>query len=82
MIFKFTKSGEKVLDLASDIASLLGHNYIGSEHILYGLSKELDGLAHKVLELQGITFDIILKKIEEILGKGSNYLFSRNRFYF
>lgn len=69
MIFKFTKSGEKVLDLASDIATLLGHNYIGSEHILYGLSKEKEGLAHKVLESQGITFDLILKKIEDILRK-------------
>lgn len=69
MIFKFTKSGEKVLDLASDIATLLGHNYIGSEHILYGLAKEKEGLAHKVLESQGISFDSILKKIEDILRK-------------
>lgn len=69
MVFKFTKSGEKVLDIASDIATLLGHNYIGSEHILYGLAKETEGLAHKVLTSQGILFDSILKKIEEIFRK-------------
>ena len=69
MLFKFTKSGEKVLDIASDIATLLGHNYIGSEHILYGLSKESEGLAHKVLEFQGIVPDSILNKIENIIRK-------------
>lgn len=69
MDFKFTKSGEKVLDIASDIATYLGHNYIGSEHILYGLSKETEGLAHKVLDFQGVSSDNILKKIEDILRK-------------
>ncbi len=69
MLFKFTKSGEKVLDIASDVATLLGHNYIGSEHILYGLAKESEGLAHRVLESQGIFPDCILSKIENILRK-------------
>ncbi len=69
MVYKFTKSGEKVIDFASDAVVYLGHNYIGSEHILYGLAKEQNGLAHKILESQGIFSDSILKKIEEIIRK-------------
>ena len=69
MVYKFTKSGEKVIDFASDAVVYLGHNYIGSEHILYGLAKEPNGLAHKILESQGVFSDSILKKIEEIIRK-------------
>lgn len=75
MIYKFTKSGEKVIDFASDAVIFLGHNYIGSEHILYGLAKESNGLAHKILESQGIFADLILQKIEEVIGK-SNIILS------
>ena len=75
MVYKFTKSGEKVIDFASDAVIYLGHNYIGSEHILYGLAKEPNGLAHIILESQGIFADIILKKIEEVIGK-SNIILS------
>lgn len=75
MVYKFTKSGEKVIDFASDAVIYLGHNYIGSEHILYGLAKETNGLAHKILETQGIIAETILKKIEEIIGK-SNIILS------
>ncbi len=75
MVYKFTKSGEKVIDYASDSVIYLGHNYIGSEHILYGLAKEPNGLAHKILESQGIYPESILRKIEEIIGK-SNIIMS------
>lgn len=75
MVYKFTKSGEKVIDFASDSVIFLGHNYIGSEHILYGLAKETTGLAHKILESQGIYADSILQKIEEVIGK-SNIILS------
>jgi len=71
MVYKFTKSGEKVIDFASDAVMILGHNYIGSEHLLYGLAKEPNGLAHKVLELQGISAETILQKIEEVIGKSN-----------
>ena len=75
MVYKFTKSGEKVIDCASDAVLYLGHNYIGSEHILYGLAKETNGLAHKILESQGVLAENILQKIEEIIGK-SNIILS------
>ena len=71
MVYKFTKSGEKAIENASDVVIYLGHNYIGSEHILYGLAKESNGLARKVINNQGITSDNILQKIEELVGKAN-----------
>ncbi len=68
MIYKFTVSSEKVLQIAKEIATQLGHNYIGTEHILYGLAKEQNGIASKVLKKQNITADIILEKIEDLIG--------------
>ena len=50
MIYKFTVSSENVLQIAKDITNELGHNYIGTEHILYGLSKEANGVARKGFE--------------------------------
>lgn len=71
MIYKFTKSGEQVLSLANELASDLGHSYIGTEHILYGLACEENGVASKVLKNQGIIAEDILDKIEEFLGARS-----------
>ena len=68
MVYKFTKSGEKVLAIANELAIDLGHSYIGTEHILYGLACEENGVASKVLENQGITPEDILDKIEDLLG--------------
>ena len=76
MVYKFTKSGEKVLELANELALDLGHSYIGTEHILYGLACEENGVASKVLEKQGITAEDILDKIEEFLGAGMKSNFS------
>ena len=72
MVYKFTKSGEKVLELANEIAFDFGHNYIGTEHILYGLCEEENGVASKVLEKQNILAEDILDKIDEYLGGNSN----------
>ena len=68
MLYKYTKSGEKVLNIASEIANELGHSYIGTEHILYGLSVEEDGVSSKVLENKNIISSVILEKIEELIG--------------
>ena len=68
MIYKFTKSGEQVLSIANELALDLGHSYIGTEHILYGLACEENGVASKVLEAQNITPEDILDKIEELIG--------------
>lgn len=68
MIYKFTQSATNVIEYANDITLKLGHEYIGTEHILYGLAKENTGIANKVLEGQGITLDNVLNQIEEIIG--------------
>ena len=69
MIYKFTSRAKKAIELAQDIAVSLGHNYIGTEHILYGLVKEGAGVASKVLQNQGITAEDVESKIVEMIGK-------------
>ncbi len=70
MIYKFTNRAKKSIEIADDISLELGHNYIGTEHMLYGLIKEGEGIASKVLTNKGITEEKVEKKIEEMLGKG------------
>ena len=70
MTYKFTGRAEKALEIANDIAIELGHNYIGTEHLLYGLVKEGTGIANKVLENQNVTAEAVLAKIEELIGTG------------
>ena len=62
MTYKFTNSSSKAIEMANNIAKELGHNYVGTEHILYGLSKAENGVASKVLHNQNITEEEILKK--------------------
>ena len=70
MYYKFTARAEKALELAQDLAMELGHNYIGTEHLLYGLIEEGTGVASKVLENQGISAENVKQEIEEIVGVG------------
>ena len=69
MTYKFTNRAKKAVELANEAAIELGHNYIGTEHILYGLSKEGSGVAFKVLGNQDITPDGVLDKIVELIGQ-------------
>ena len=71
MIYKFTSRAEKALELANDLAMELGHNYIGTEHLLYGLAKEGTGVASKVIEMQDVTAEQIKEEIEILIGVGS-----------
>lgn len=69
MMYKFTNSAEKAIEIANDMAIELGHNYIGTEHILYGLVEEGTGVASKVLTNQGVTAEKVLFEIEELIGR-------------
>ena len=69
MVYKFTSRAKKAIDSANEIALKLGHNYIGTEHILYGLVAEGSGVASKVLERQGLRIENIEDKIIELIGK-------------
>ena len=70
MTYKFTKSAENAIEIANDIAIELGHDYVGTEHLLYGLVKEGTGVASKVLESQEVSAEAVLAKIEELIGRG------------
>ena len=70
MMYKFTNRAEKAIEIANDIALELGHTYIGTEHLLYGLAKEGTGVASKVLQNQNVTDEEILQEIEMLIGTG------------
>ena len=69
MTYKFTNRAKEAIEIANDLAVELGHNYIGSEHVLYGLAKEGNGVASKVLENQNVISQDILDKIDELIGR-------------
>ena len=65
----FTPRAKKVLELSLSEALQMGHNYIGTEHILLGLLREGEGVAARVLNSFGINLEIVKEKIREILNK-------------
>ena len=67
---RFTEKAEKTLRLAEEKAIELGHNYVGSEHILWGLCEEGEGVAARVLTESGVTPSAIEEKIEAFIGRG------------
>ena len=72
MIYKFTTRAKKAMEIASDFAKEFKHNYVGTEHILYGLVREGNGVASKVLENNGITSENVKEEIIELIGIGEN----------
>jgi len=70
MIYKFSDSAKKALESAESFAIELGHNFIGTEHILYGISTQENGLGYKILKKQNIERSQIFGKVKEILGVG------------
>lgn len=70
--YKFTENSKNVLNEAKMIAEKLKHSYIGTEHILYGLSKNIDCVAGKVLDNLNISPESIKNKIIEYIGIEDN----------
>ena len=66
----FTAKAQSALNSALKNASELGHTCIGSEHLLLGLLSESEGIASRVLNERGVSFDKIKKAIEELSGVG------------
>jgi len=69
---RFTDRAGRVLALAQNEAGLLGHNFIGTEHILFGLLHEEEGVAVKALESLGISLAMVRAKVEEIVAPGQS----------
>jgi ATP-dependent Clp protease ATP-binding subunit ClpC len=67
---KFSERARKVLSLAQEEAQRFKHNYIGTEHILLGLSKQSEGIAAKVFDALGIESNKIQSSVEFIIGQG------------
>ncbi len=67
---KFTQKATLALNLAKECAMALGHNYIGTEHMLWGLIKEGTGIAGGVLLSNGITDQKVMESILSVVGKG------------
>jgi ATP-dependent Clp protease ATP-binding subunit ClpC len=64
----FTPKAKKVIELAMDEARNLGHNYIGTEHLLLGLVREGEGIAAQVLTGLGLDLDKIRMEVMNLLG--------------
>src|SRR6056297_2588690 len=72
MFAKFTERARKVLSLAEKEALNLKHSYVGTEHILYGLIKEGQGIAARALIDNNISAGNVKAKIIEMIGEGQN----------
>jgi len=70
MYGRFTEKAERAINISQETAMELGHNYVGTEHLLLGLIKEGSGVAARVLNNQGVTEDKVVKEIEELIGQG------------
>jgi len=64
----FTPRAKKVLELALEEASNLGHNYIGTEHLLLGLIREQEGIAAQVLQNLSVRLEDVREEVLELLG--------------
>ncbi len=66
----FTPRSKKALELSAEEARALGHNYIGTEHLLLGLVKEGEGMAYRVLLNLGLDLGKLRNEVMELLGSG------------
>ncbi|MDR7438665.1 MAG: ATP-dependent Clp protease ATP-binding subunit [Armatimonadota bacterium] len=73
----FTPRAKKVLELALDEARRLGHNYIGTEHLLLGLIREGEGVAARVLEAMGADLERVRAQVVYLLGEEGTTPYTR-----
>ena len=73
----FTPRAKKVLELALDEARRLGHNYIGTEHLLLGLIREGEGVAARVLEPMGADLERVRSQVVYLLGEEGTPSYSK-----
>ena len=71
MMQRFTDDAQRVLSFAQEAALELGHDYVGTEHVLIGLTKVKNGVAAKALEELGILTEDIFEAVENQVGRGN-----------
>ncbi|MBE6940167.1 MAG: ATP-dependent Clp protease ATP-binding subunit [Ruminococcaceae bacterium] len=67
---RFSPRAEEALRLAQEAAEEMGHGYVGSEHLLLGLLREEEGMAHRVLTEFGLTDEMLLSVLRRSVGTG------------
>ncbi|HOB09420.1 MAG: ATP-dependent Clp protease ATP-binding subunit [Limnochordia bacterium] len=72
MFGRFTDRAQKVIVLAQEEARRLGHNVVGTEHILLGLIAEGEGVGAKALTALGVSLDKVRQEIENVIGRGES----------
>lgn len=65
-----TEGAKRALALAQEAARAMGHNYVGSEHLLLGLIREEEGAAYKALSAFGVTADAVAERADALVGRG------------
>lgn len=68
MLDRFTPSGREAVTLARAEATRLGHNYLGTEHLLLGVLRAEEGRGARVLTKRGFTLDQMRAQVVEIVG--------------
>ena len=77
---KFTEKANRAVNHAIEFAQELGHTYVGSEHLLYGLTAEESGVAAAVLQKYGVTSDALRSRVVRSQGQGSRTVLSIDDF--
>ncbi len=72
MFGRFTERAQRVITLSQQIAQQLGHNYVGTEHLLLGIIKEEEGIAAKALKNLGVEVEEIQQIIVQSIGVGNS----------
>ena len=67
MIDRFTAKAREAISLAVDAAKTLGHNYVGTEHLLIGLLQEGTGVAGRVLDECGVKVDKVMELVSQLI---------------
>jgi len=68
---RFTERAKGAISKAQEYADKLGHSYVGSEHLLLGVSRETDGLGARILRENGLDSALIGELVEKFVGRGS-----------
>jgi ATP-dependent Clp protease ATP-binding subunit ClpC len=71
MFGRFTERAQRVISFAQQMAQQLGHNYVGTEHLLLGIIKEEESIAAKALKNLGIEMDQVQQIIVQSIGTGN-----------
>src|SRR5699024_1635052 len=71
MFGRFTEKAQKAILLSQEEAKKLKHNYVGTEHLLLGLTAENTGVAALALKESGVTIENVREEVEKAVGKGT-----------